>query len=231
MGADSLTLHSSYLGAGRFQYELQLCDNPWIKQYDGMEFVAFPDASLVIPVPGWSNTLSEASWQHWEMTNGVAVPLPHPQTLIFEAHSTHTSFRLGRTYVVFTFIHQDQLVSRSIPLNFVGLAHLDALVPCSPDEADGSPDTYRSEFSMHDDIAIQSLLLMSNHVQGLSFTFPLESTVVIQGSSNFRDWTNIAYALGNPGITTWTSAIPIEAYGPSYRVLLYSTTHRPELVP
>lgn len=229
-GADSFALRSRYLGGGRFLYELQVCDNPWIKQYDGMAFDAFTNAIAVFPVPGWTNTQERALWTYSEKTNDVPVPLPYPQTLFFEAHSSNIAYRLGSTYVVFIFSHQDQLVSKAIPVNFAGFAHLNALVPCVPAEADGAPDTYFSEFSLHEDITIKSLVMVSNRVQGLSFAFPLESTVVVQGSSNSLAWTNIAYALGNPGITTWTSSVPIEAFGPFYRILLYSTMHRPEMV-
>lgn len=227
---DSLVLRSTCLGEGRFQYELQIADDPWIKRYEGMHFHAFTNASLLVPVSRWTNTSTDASWSYQDMTNGVAAPLPHPQTVLFEAHSTSAAFRRGVALVGFIFAHQDDLVSKSVPVTLAGFARMAALVPCAAGDADGSPDTLSSAFAFHDDITVQNLVTLSNHVYGLSFDFPLESTVVVQGSPDIKNWTNISYALGNPGVTTWTSAVPIEAKGPFFRVLLFSTMHRPEMV-
>ena len=38
----------------------------------------------------------------------------------------------------------------------------------------------------------------------ITFTWPTESTVSIQGSTNLADWTHLAYALGYSNTTTWT---------------------------
>lgn len=113
-------------------------------------------------------------------------------------------------------------------LFYAGMA---CLVPCSPEEADGSPTNFTYVLKLVPDVAINGLIQTNGNVFGMDFTWGYDSTFLLQGSTNLNDWTNIAYVWSYPPETVWTTNTPLNNYGQFFRVELVADGHSTNLPP
>ncbi len=99
------------------------------------------------------------------------------------------------------------------------------LVPCTPDEADNSPTNYSFALKLVPDVAINQLIQTNGNVYGVDFTWNYDSTFLLQSSTDFNNWTNIAYVWSYPPETTWTTNTPLNSFGNYFRISIVADGH------
>lgn len=227
-GTPFIILESSYLGDGWFQYTLTNPQNPYFQEADFTSFYvnAFTNFLAYGADPVDWQSLSPVGWNFTGST-----PQNRPYQTVFLVQSQYTSYCTTNegALVLFLLYPQSYLWSPNFS-NIAGWYPLSCLIPCPPEQADGSPSNLVDAVELFPDVAINSILVISNHVQGFTFSWATDSTVLAQGTTDLVNWTNIAYALGSPPSTTWTSAVPLDAYGNVFRLALVATQQDSNLV-
>ena len=229
-------LESTYLGDGWFRYQLRSVDDPFFLFFDlGHLSVVFPGHTEFGPVPaGWMGQFTNSAagpYITWSFTNCDYVACQtRPYEAIFLARSEQQHFKRAHDALfTMSFSMRGGYHGNLSTVNTVGYARIHALVPCPPEEADSSPTNLVERFTVIQlpDVQIDSLTRVSNEVIGLTFTYSEDSTVQLQATRNFQNWTNVTFLYGNSGTTTWTSGGPLNAYGDFFRLLLAAEGHVP----
>lgn len=232
LAGEAFSARSTYLGNGWFQYDVTLHKDPYFKSASiGEVTVLFTNSTAFGEDPlNWSNAHDQgyADWKY--STNAPAQTRPY--SLSFLAQSTNTAFRSNPQGLILAgdLIPQDYLVSSYLAGEIVYFARLNVLVPCPPEDADGSATSIYASAEMISDVRIDSVYMIANEPYGLTFSWPTSCTVQIQAGTNFSSWAPITNVLGNSPSTTWTSPAPLETYGDHFRIRLLATEHRPDLL-
>jgi hypothetical protein len=223
-----LTLQSTYLGNGWFQYQMSVRDDPFFIEAD-MYDLLFNFTNQIeqsTDSTNWVCTPSDGSISNWSFS-GLPVARPNEQT--FFVQSSKTSYRLGAgtnfdgATGAFSLEMNDFYPGSASGVwgqNIVGYAEMPCLVPCDPDQSDGSPTNYIYNLKLVPDITINSLIQTNGNISGVDFSWASQSTFVFQGSMDLLNWTNIAYLWSTPPDTTWTTNVALNAYGQFFRVAL-----------
>jgi hypothetical protein len=95
---------------------------------------------------------------------------------------------------------------------------LPCLVPCAPEESDGSPSNLVSRLEIVPDLKIDGLIVTNQDVYGLRYSWPAASTVELQASHDLTNWARVARFFGDPPQTTWTTNSPMNAFGEFFRL-------------
>lgn len=229
---EALSARSTYLGNGWFQYDVTLHHDPYFKTaslegvvVDFTNCTEFGDDPL-----DWSNAYDQAHAAWAYSTN--APTQTRPYSVSFLVHSTNTTFKANPMGLILagSLVPQDHLVSSFLAENMVYLCKFNTLIPCRPEDADGSATSIYASAEMVPDVRVDSLYMISNEPYGLTFSWPTSCTVQIQAQTNFSNWIPVTNALGYPPSTTWTSPVPLQAYGNHFRIRLLATEHRPDLL-
>lgn len=221
-GRDAVELRSRYLGDGLFEYRLRTLEDHLFSEIKFSQLVPGPFTGYVsntLP-PHWTNGLYKGHW------NGIhydeSLPQPRINEITFSVQTSSTHFR-REPYGFGTIlsVHFD-------PQYFGGESeggylNLDCLVPCAPEESDGSATVLVSRHEFVPDIVIDGLVFTNGHVHGLTFSWPVTSTVELQASHDLVAWTPVARFPGQSGQTTWTTNSPLEGFGRTFRLLLIDT--------
>ncbi len=115
--------------------------------------------------------------------------------------------------------------------NVVGYAAMPCLIPCDPDQADGSPTNFVYDLKLVPDVEINGLVQTNGNIYGVDFSWNSPSTFVFQGSTDLLNWTNIAYIFSTPPETTWTTNDALNTYGQFFRVALVADGYSTNLPP
>jgi hypothetical protein len=115
--------------------------------------------------------------------------------------------------------------------NIVGYANMPCLIPCAPDEADNSPTNYVYTLKLLPDVALNQLIQTNGDIYGVDFTWGDDSTFLLQGTTDFNNWTNVAYIWSWPPETTWTTNQILNHYGNFFRIELVADGHSTNLPP
>jgi hypothetical protein len=222
-------LQSAYLGNGWFQYTLTSQPDPFWQEADLQEFVVpgFPNIVSVGGNPAdWQNQTNSGASADWWFTG--TPPQARPYQRVFLVQSAYTNYCTSTNGAMLTaFVNPaNYFVSgTNVETKFeAAYGTMGCLVPCQPAQADGSLAAIVSTFQLYPDIVINGFLTISNNPCGLTYTWGSGNyTVLAQGSPDLQNWTNIAYALGSPPSSTWTSPVPLSAYGNFYRLQLVAT--------
>jgi hypothetical protein len=224
-----LTLQSTYLGNGSFQYQMNLMDDPFFAEADitGLEVPFTNEISQTCDPAHWAYDDTYA--YGWDLTNYFA---SRPNQSTFTMQSTETSYRLGNysptnydgACVLMSLVFSDFNPGWNgiVSANVVGTAMLPCLEPCDAADADGSPTNFVYAFKIIPDIVINQLLQTNGVVCGVDFTWDDTDIFVLQGSSDLYNWTNIAYITSTPPDTVWTTNVSLSNYGQFFRVALTS---------
>jgi len=238
-----LQFQSTYLSDGWFQYQMHVVPDPFFTEQDVTTLtIGFTNQiDSVSATNSWSCTQSNNGYSNWEFTNGIPVP---PYTETFLLRSSETSFRLANiaNHDIQTAIVLVSLVLADFapPIgggsvysqNIIGYAKMSCLIPCRPEEADGSPTNFVFTLKLLPDVEIKQLMQDANNkIIGVDFTWDSESTFVLQGSSDFNSWTNIAYLWSYPPETQWTTNQSLGDFGNFFRLALVATGHASNLPP
>lgn len=232
-----LTLQSTYLGDGWFQYQMNVLNDPFFTAVQVSGFgVNFTNETDQGTLPdGWTAyTNGTANW------SGPDTYPPRPYELTVLVQSSDTSYRLGAgtnfdgAIVLFSLFLSELcpgMADGTVSANLVGYAMMPGLVPCSPDEADGSPTNYVYALKLLPDVNINQLIQTNGLIYGVDFTWDSDSTFVLQGTADFYNWTNIAYLWSYPPETVWTTNTPLNPYGQLFRVALVADGYDTNLPP
>jgi hypothetical protein len=229
-----VTCKTTCVTNGWFEYELTLHDDPFCELVDwlALETTQVTNALAVGPIPsGWTNEVS-ANSVSWSYPGIPFVPMSRPQVVHLSIQSPYTSFRWDPSAltVMFSGVFHDYVSSPVLSMNFVGFLRLAGLVPCPASEADGSPPTTTAVFESAPDINLTGFVTVSNQLRGVQFAWDNTFTMQVQTSRNLTSWSNVAYVVGDSGMNTWTSSIPLDQIGNYFRLRLYSIQKHPEMV-
>lgn len=236
LAVDNTTLKSSYLGDGLFKYEMTVHDDPFFLE-EKNSFAILSITNLIEVVEHSPN------WQFSNHTNAFSLGYPEgnpdierPYSAYCIVKSSYTNYCTIPAEETGAIVHGSLLYLDDIfgnPYgsgNVVFYSKMNAIVPCSEENADGSPPVCEHHFEYIPDLKINNLIMEDGRPKGLSFSWDSDCTVVIQASTNLTDWTDVEYTLGSPPSTNWFSSVPLEGYGNSYRILLAANGHHPELL-
>jgi len=229
-------IESTYLGDGWFKYRMKQLYDPFFLEADITSFgILFTNAVEFGATPAnWSHNAADAAT--WDNNGPFPEPLPNEQT--FLVRSSFNSYKLATNvislYSLFTAadLFPSDTGSGVVSKNVVGYAMVLCLVPCPPEEADGSPTNFFNTVKLIPDITIKQLLVAPS--PGLIFDWENDSTVLLQGSSDMVTWSNVTYILGSAPETTWYASRPMSDFGNYFRLQLvagYQTTNLPPLSP
>jgi hypothetical protein len=235
-----LEWQSTYLGNGWFQYQMTVMNDPFFTEADitwvGINFTNQIDQSG--DSTNWSYAGRNEPFSGWSFTNGIPA---RPYTETFLVRSSETSYRLASG----TNNADGALILMSLNLagyypgasnavysqNIVGYGELPCLVPCRPEDADGSPTNFVYDLKLVPDIQINQLVQGIGGVDGVDFTWDAASTLLLQGTADFQHWTNISYIWSTPPETVWTNNTLLSNYGQYYRLELVADGHQSNLPP
>jgi hypothetical protein len=232
-----LTLQSTFLGNGWFQYQMTVMNDPFFTEADitGFEIITFTNQiDQINGTQGWAYT---GITNGWAFTNGYPA---RPYVETFLVRSSETSYRLSSgtnldgAFVLLSLVLTEMypgVAEGVVSGNIVGYVLMPCLVPCSPEEADGSPTNFVYTLKLLPDVIINSLIQTNSQIYGVDFTWDSESTFLLQGTADFNVWTNIAYVWSYPPETLWTTNTPLNAYGSFFRVALVADGHSTNLPP
>jgi hypothetical protein len=185
----------------------------------------------------WSCTGFSDSNSSWAFTNGY-VARPYAKTFLIR--SSETSYKLatwstnapGPATFSLTLSLSGLYPGTAFGVyapDIVGYASAPCLVPCTPAEADGSPTNFVYDLKLVPDIQINQLIQQNGGIHGVDFSWPSASTLLLQGSPDFNNWTNIAYLWSYPPDTSWTTNTDLNAFGRFFRLELVADGHTTNL--
>jgi hypothetical protein len=216
LARDVIEVESRYLGNGCFQYTLRTLEDPFVTDiffgYLGPQpFTNY--VSNTLP-PHWTNSISEGNW--WGIAYDASVPQPRVNETSFSVCSSSTSFRREQYgfQTTFAFLLADCFQTRY----WAGTFNSPCLVPCAPEEADGSDHQMVFRFEIVPDLVINQLIVTNGEVHGVTFSWVSASTVELQGSHDLSYWTPVARLAGYSPATTWTTNSSLNACGKFFRL-------------
>ncbi len=214
---DVLEVESRYAGEGWFYYRVRTLEDPFFAGIAFGQLVPYPFTNYVTTrLPSsWTNYYYDGHWGGIMYDSTLAQP--RINEIVFLARSTSTNFKKGElsTTISLTF---PPFIFRGITLG--GYVNMEALVPCSPQESDGSYARLFSRLELLPDIRIDELIVTNGEVHGLKFSWAMQSTMELQGSDDLEHWSSITQFAGNPPQTVWTTGAVLNPAGPFYRLLL-----------
>ena len=234
-----LTLQSTYLGDGWFQYQMNVMNDPFFTMVDigGFEVSFTNEIDQSTSSTNYAYNGSDGSYAGWALTNWP--PTGRPYTETFLLRSSETSWKLqtdnpnpsGPGAIIDGGLSWNEAIAPSELNGGLFFAGMACLVPCSPEEADGSPTNYTYVLKLVPDVALNGLIQTNGNVFGVDFTWNYDSTFLLQGSTDLNDWTNIAYIWSYPPETVWTTNTPLNNYGQFFRVELVADGYSTNLPP
>jgi hypothetical protein len=222
LSKDCFELESHYNGDGWFTYRFRTLDDPFIAVIALSQLTpSFTNFVASVPPDHWTNFFYQGNWE------GIMYDRSSPQSRLneidFSVRSSSTSFR--RLSLGFDAIVGIQLAPVLGGEWFGGYVNLDCLVPCAPEDADGSSPDLVSQLELVPDVKVDGLLLTNGGVYGLTFSWAEPSTVELQGSHDLAHWTPVARLFGDPPQTTWTTNVPLNSFGKFFRLMLVANRH------
>jgi len=234
-----LQFDSTYLGDGWFQYRMQVMNDPFFTEADiiGLQINFTNQIDQSTSSQNWTNSDSGDSYSEWSFSQGYPA---RPYEEVFLVRSAETSYRLGTNgvgdgaLVVFSLYLAEfnpWASNGDFSANIVGYAAFPCLVPCTPEEADGSPTNFSYALKLLPDIFIQQLIQSNGVVSGVDFLWDYASTLLLQASTDLTTWTNVAYIWSVPPETLWTTNTPLNDFGQFFRLELVADGYQTNLPP
>ena len=235
-------LESTYLGNGWFRYRLQSQEDPFFLFHDvgylGLEFPGF--AEFASDPPNWASTNRPAIGQDpdhigWQVEDcGHVACQTQPYERVFFARSDKQHFRqIENAFVGTSFSLVGGYHGWATTINLVAALHMRALAPCDAHQTNGSATNVLHRFAIITlpDPKIKALVYAGHDVHGVTFDYPEASTVRLEATRDFRNWTNIAYIYGIKGETTWSTNTSLKSFGEFFRLRLIAEGHALTLPP
>jgi len=230
-----LELQSTYLGNGWFQYQMSVFDDPFFSEADitQLQITFTNQIDHSSGAPDWVNSAWGDNYSSWSFNPGYPAR-PYEETFLIR--SSQTNYKLAatnprRATVLFSLYCTALNPMAGTSQNIVGFARMPCLIPCPPEEADGSPTNFVYVLKLLPDVAINSLIQSNGEIHGVDFSWDYDSTFLLQGTSDFNNWTNIAYIWSQSPETVWTTNLSLSDYGQFFRVALVAEGHMTNLPP
>jgi hypothetical protein len=234
-----LRLQSTCLGDGWFQYRMQLLNDPFFSDalvsWLTLNFTNQIDQGTA-PL-NWTNIDYNNPYSSWSFSSNAPA---RPYEITFLVRSSETAFKMGVwTNLNGSMVGFSLTLAESNPVydpgvytqNIVGIAYMPCLIPCRPEEADGSPTNFVFDLKLVPDLLINQLVQTDGILNGVDFIWDAESTFLLQGTADFNQWTNIAYIWSYPPETTWTTNRPLNDFGQFFRLATVAYGHTTNLPP
>jgi len=226
-----LELQSTYLGNGWFQYRMNVMNDPFFTVADipslAIDFTN--EIAQSVDAANWSFDVPYKGSCSWSLTHSFPA---RPNTQTFLVHSSETSYRLASgtnadAALILMSLHLAGVNPGTAVFGqtIVGYAIMPCLIPCRPEDADGSPTNFVYDLKLVPDIQINRLIQGDGGVNGVNFTWGSESTLLLQGSRDLHQWTNITYLWSYPPETEWTTNQSLSDYGSFFRLNLIADGH------
>ena len=235
-GRDVQTLESTYLGEGMFRYRIHTFDDPFFNYLYVFSFGihGVTATNLGVNPPHWSSNLQPTAVL-WDFVGQPAGNQVRPYTATFTMQSSLTNFRrkdLG-AFVTMELSTVGAYHGHTEAFSGGGYWNADVLVPCAPEDADGSSTNLLAvgPFGGPADIRIVELLRQGDSVMGVKYDYAETNTVRLEASRDMLSWTNVAYIYGGRPTTSWTNSTPLNAYGNYFRLRLVAEGHAPSVPP
>jgi hypothetical protein len=221
LARDFMTLESTYLGDGLFEYKLTFPDDRYWDQVSFGSVLGLASFTDFVQIPeGWD--VIGSPWQQ-----DPELPQPTPYQGVFRAHSDAPGYNIGTVSVAFTPHWRDW--ARPLDTNTNGLlvlyANLSCLVPTTETGRALSPTNVVGRIPGYPELEVQGLVLTNHQPVGLRFNAGPSLPVTIQASDDLKHWKAIASAQGAAAPVTWISSPPFptgkSAY---YRVVVQRAT-------
>jgi hypothetical protein len=212
-------LESTYLGDGWFQYRVKLLQDPFFDQQALLDVgpTSFTNLTETGPVPvDWMFMPPDQPIAMWGYTNTLAAQT-FPYEKVFWVRSSQRDVKQSAGFLIVMSLRQPSWMHPPYSGDVAAFIRLPCLVPCPPAEADGSPTNLLTSYEPFPDVHISGLSPST-----ISYEWAADCTVLIQDSSTLTAWTNVAYAFGCLGTTTWTSSVSFSASMSFFRVGLVS---------
>lgn len=227
--ADFLRMESAYLGDGWFEYRVRLVDDPFYETASlGAISVSFPGrVEYGVDPAGWLSSMAGMDKAIWN--SGMQQGQLRPYERTFLARSTHRTFKTvdQAAQITYTATSRSGLLPAAQAGQIAGLLSFRALVPCPPEDADGSAAQQSSSQALRDDLRISSLTIENGVPTKLSYEWPHASTVSLEASSDLENWTSVTTIEGVAGMTTWDATVALENFGRFYRLILINHEESP----
>jgi hypothetical protein len=238
-----LQLQSSYLGDGWFQYRMNVLSDPFFSQVNvtGIQIGFTNETEHGTSATNWTNTNWTNGYSSWAFDSGTSPQPPFEvtwmiqsaetsyklQTNLFNGDAIVTSFLDMATKYVYPGIASNGVVSQ----NVIGCANMPCLVPCPPEEGDNSPTNFVYDLKLAPDVVIQQLVQTNGEIHGVDFGWDSDATFVLQGTTDFKNWTNITYVWSYPPETIWATNQSLNNLGSFFRLQLVTDGHSTNLAP
>jgi len=232
-----VAFESTYLGDGWFEYSVVTTDDPFFLFLDimgtGVQFGPSMDAG---PAPAQWTNLVHTNFISWSFDGIGLGDQTRPYRATFRLRSAHTNYRRapGAGLVLMSLAIVGGYHGQLASANIVGYWIPDALVPCAPEEADGSATNlvlWAPMISGLPEPRLVNLIQDGGEQVGVNFEYPEPSTVRLEGTRDFRSWNNVAYIHGNAGVTAWTTNVSLSSYGDFFRLRLVAEGHATNMPP
>ncbi|MGA2180079.1 MAG: hypothetical protein ABSH15_10920 [Verrucomicrobiota bacterium] len=235
-----LQFDSTYLGDGWFQYRMQVMNDPFFTEADiiGLQINFTNQIDQSTDSQNWTNYDSDNAYSCWFFSQSYPA---RPYEEVFLVRSAETSYRLGTNngvldgvLVVFSLYLADfnpWVLNGDVSANIVGYAAFPCLVPCPPEQADGSPTNFSYTLKLLPDISIQQLIQSNGVVSGVDFLWDYDSTLLLQASTDLTTWTNVTYIWSVPPETLWITNTPLNDFGQFFRLELVADGYQTNLPP
>lgn len=242
LAANNTSIKSTYLGNGLFKYEMTVHPDPFLtRQLNSLAVLSFTNFIEVVEhSSNWGFASSTNSFS-LEYPEGPDLERPYNTYCIVRSSNTHyrtvsvsdrKAYVLGSLWLTHDFFGQPYFNdTNTVSSDNIVMAHpVEAIIPCSENEADGSPASCEWSLEIAPDVLVDNVIIMNGEPQGLSFSWNTNCTVLVQASTNLSEWVDVEYALGSPPSTNWISTEPLDNYGTYFRLLLMAAGHYPELL-
>jgi hypothetical protein len=242
-----LQMQSTYLGDGWFQYRMQVQNDPFFSQAEvtslSIDFTNRIDYN--VNAERWTNSDFDTIWSSWSFIADFP-SRPYEETFLVRSSETTYKIATWSTNLDGTFnaagcvvcmslylsdLHPDYPAGGTYSQNIVGYAFMPCLVPCRPEEADGSPTNFVYDLKLLPDILIDHLVQTDGIYNGVDFIWGYESTFLLQGTTDFKTWTNVDYIWSYPPETTWNTDKSLGNYGQFFRLAMVAGYHTTDLPP
>ena len=226
--ADFIRMESSYLGEGWFEYRVTMENDPYYEASSiGAVSIAFPGRTDYGTDPAdWVSDGASADLAIWNFDMGQPQTRPYERT--FLARSSHTTFKTLDQGATISFVATPKAaLQTSEATEISGVLRFRGVVPCPPEEADGSGATQSGSNWLRADLRITSLVLENGAPKSLSYEWTYDSTVSLEASFDLKIWTPVTTILGDAGETIWTVTVPLENSGKFYRLTLLANEKLP----
>jgi hypothetical protein len=236
--ADFIRMESSYLGGGWFEYRVTMVNDPYYETATiGAVSIAFPGRTDYGTDPAdWVSDGASADLAIWNFDTQQTQTRPYERT--FLAHSSYTTFKTLDQAATISFVATPKAaLQTSEATEISGVLRFRGVVPCPPEEADGSEASQTGANWLRADLRITSLVLENGAPKSLSYEWTYDSTVSLEASFDLKIWTPVTTILGGKvtpitilgveGETTWTATVPLENSGKFYRLTLLANEKLP----